>query len=298
MPPTPLSAAIAEMPEPAFAVVDGGHFANLPKAFANAGLTSRSLFIAHPDPEVLRAGPYLVSLDNSRTRDRLLAVIDDKPAAVFWCCPDGQHVLFRHLRSINVVVIPAGQAGDADNNSNPASERHVFFRHYDPTVLALLLEILEPAQIARFMGPATQVVFFAPGSGPFVAVRPEDLPPAPRGPLRFSTEQIAALEGRMLERSRSKIAEYLRDVAPTHTASLGDENLLAHVVRSEGAAREFGIHSERAVGQLAYLMLISNSRILEIPPARAFLANGPGHPDDRPGQLMLNMTAELGRRGQ
>ena len=65
-PPDPLTklrGIVDAFPGHGFAVVDGGHFPDLPAEFSRERLFARSLFLYSADTEVQAAGPWLVRLD-------------------------------------------------------------------------------------------------------------------------------------------------------------------------------------------------------------------------------------------
>lgn len=183
---------------PVFAVLDGAQFDDLPMELMEAALTARGLYRDRgPDGslEYERTMPRMVALDGpvlggeanlqgrEATLDRLLDVAENRPAVVFWECPDGGDVLFRHLRSINMVLFPRdevsaphqrGDEGEAIQgveeaiDTQPSSEQasvapHGFelvtFRHADANVLAQVLPALSHIQCDRFMGPCRSVIF-------------------------------------------------------------------------------------------------------------------------------------------
>ena len=88
------------MPQPVFAVLDGGLFDNLPVMLAATGLTARSLFLGHGEQAAERYGPWLVNMpwpaDVVTTPD----LVQGLPAAVFWSCGDDA-TLYHYLRRLN-----------------------------------------------------------------------------------------------------------------------------------------------------------------------------------------------------
>ena len=75
-----LSAAVVRMPSPVFAVVDGGHFDDLPGALSGAGLLARSLFLGQGDRTIERHGPWFVPVCNERDVGAVLGIVGDRPA--------------------------------------------------------------------------------------------------------------------------------------------------------------------------------------------------------------------------
>ncbi|WP_416409127.1 hypothetical protein [Agrobacterium rosae] len=264
--------------------------------------------------------------------EALLKLVGDQPGVVFWICNRtvSDDEMFRHLRSINRVLMPQDWATSADqkivdnqNESNfgeiasaagaqdeakPAaqdaergSERleAVVFRHADPNVMLQVFPLLSPEQAARLIGPAEQV-FFAPGpmwgGGIKRARRPVGVVP-PKGMLRINTEQMAELHAVRAQSSQRKIAGYLRTVAPQQTAGISDQDLDVFVTRSYRSGTKLGLRAERGQGYWAYLLLYSGGRMGRDPATRDMLLNHPelGTPDQKIYLLMQRLSSLPGR---
>jgi Domain of unknown function (DUF4123) len=151
---------VAAMPGPRFAVLDGALYADLPGELTDRSVAAISLFRDHPDHDVENAGPWMVSLDVPEAINEVLELSlgANQASGVFWSCPGGEAVLLQHLRTINMVLLPSPDLG---------SHRAVMFRHWDPNVLAMVLGVLDKAQLREFIGPAETLVFDAPDFGGF-----------------------------------------------------------------------------------------------------------------------------------
>ena len=91
---------------PVFAVLDGAQFDNLPQELLLGDFVSRPLYLDRGDnnPELIITAPHMVWLDErpekitgrapQDTIPALLALIANRPAAVFWQCPDGADALY------------------------------------------------------------------------------------------------------------------------------------------------------------------------------------------------------------
>lgn len=237
------------------------------------------------------AGPWLVKLDQSPVAiDQLSLLVGEKPASVFWCCDQGERVLWRHLRTLNMAVIPAWSADGGAAPPPDGSGREpatVTFRHWDPRVLAASLPSLTASQLARVLGPAREIAFVAPHAGSLRRlVKDPSWPPAKPGLLAFDDAQIAALNARRLSASHRKIATMLREVEPAATASLSDEQLLTHVRISDVQGRKLGIQAEAAHGTWAYLLMMSNGRLLRERQLLEFISHGDRPPDAQVRRLL------------
>ena len=305
-----LARRIEAMPKPRFAVMDGARFPDLPHLLGEDGLRHRSLFLNQADVEVERAGIWLVPLVADRDIEKVVSLCEERPAAVFWSCSDGEDALHRHLRSINLVVVAlpldettrdaadasAPDASEAGETIGPHASRAetVCFRHADPNVLASLLPLLDPAQFARIFGPADYIVMHAPDyGGPNRAPRPDDLPIAPAGLLRIREDQMAALEGARTQKSRRKIAAYLRKIDPAQTAAMSDGELVEFVQLSERSGRNLGLRSERAQGLWASMTLASHGRIANRPEVRAYLQTPDGTSADERVRRLVARLAQM-----
>jgi hypothetical protein len=268
--------AVLDMPSTAYAVVDGAHFDDVLMSLAASDIPARSLFINRRSPGAVRAGPFLAEIRTRAAREALFQFLGDKPAAVFWSCSQGESILFRHLRTINMVSIP----------SAIKDEETVLFRHYDPLVLTLVIPLLNDQQFARVIGPTEDIVMFAPDSGLRHVRRPADLPTPRAGLLQVSAEQIAGIEDGMRKRSLLRIANYLREVAPEMTAAMADHVLFEFVRESEEVGRVLGLRTEQGFGRWACLMLMTKGQAATLRGVRTYIADGKAAPDQQVKSLM------------
>ncbi len=261
-----LHAIVSGFTAPAYALVDGGHYADLPTLLGRERLLGRSLFLSTADVEVQRAGPWLVTLDRLPDAiDKVLSIVEGKPAAVFWCSDAGEVSLWRHLRGLNMAKIPAwaadGLEAPARIDATDVFET-VAFRHWDPRVLGALMPTLDAAQFARVLGSSREVAFLSDDhGGARRIICDRSWPAASPGLLTLSSSQIVALTDRRLSASHRRIMAYLRDVAPQQTVEVSDEDLLYQVRYCESVGRDLGITSERGHAQWAFLMVLSEGRI-------------------------------------
>lgn len=220
----------------------------------------------------------------------------DLPAAVLWTGDAGlsEERLWRHLRTLNMVLIP--KEYDRQNVPPPfaGEETHeaVMFRHADGNVLAEVLPVLDASQFSRVFGPAKALLFLAPdhpasdGSPLRRAVLPDDAPAAQPGLLKLSMDEMRGIEEMRLERSRHKVMNYLRDVDPGATEGLSDRELRALIVKYEKSGDAMGLQSERAHMKWAYLMSVSDGELAKSSAAKSFFSESSKHPDDRIDDVM------------
>jgi hypothetical protein len=276
-------AAIDMLPEPSFAILDGGHFDDLQDELADAGINSRSLFLPGGDADMLRDGPWLVSLTDRSIRAHIEGLAVEKPCAVFWSCPDGEQALWQHLRSINEIMIPDDRiAGNDGKSGTPVKYERVLFRHWDPNVLGSLLPLLHAEQFARVFGPATGILMNATDYGGLKrAPRPNDLPSPKPGLLQIEPEQIDSLKEAMLHSSRLRIARYLKGNVPPHFSGTTDSYFWGVTLASEETADELGIRTERGRARWSYVMMLSDGKAAGAPEVRNYIQDGNGTPDNR-----------------
>jgi hypothetical protein len=292
-----LQVTLGEMPQPLFAVLDGALFDDLPGDLLGAGFSCRSLFLEHGDVEVERAGPWLFALNNERARAHAEALAIAQPCAVFWSCAEGEMALWRHLRTLNEVLIPLEGEAQGELTDAPSGQERVMFRHWDPNVLASVMPLLDASQFARVFGPSAYILINAPDHGGLRRIpRPDALPPAPHGPLRLSPEQMEGLKAAATRSSRDRIHRYLLDVAPNEASVLGEARMRDIVLLSEKTGKDLALESEQAYGRWSYVMVRTNGRALEQAGLREWISDGAGHPDEKMVLLLKSIShAEVGR---
>ena len=297
-----LAHTVRRLPTPAFAVLDGALWDDLPRELGQAGLSGRSLFLG-AGTETEAAGPWLVAMGRrDGDVETILALVGERPAAAYWGCSAGEVALYRHLRTLNQMQMtrPAPESPGEQAVSSPVAEV-VLFRHWDPRALGCVLPLLDEFQYARLLGPAEEVAVLDPvplgGLGVRRAVRLPDLPMAPRGRLTLDAEQIAALDETMQERSRRRVAAYLRDAAPELTGSLSDAALHGRVRQCQATGTALGLSSERAQMKWAYLMVLTDGRAAGTPEVVRFIRSGPS-PDAQVDEAMRQVVAAARSHGE
>ncbi|MGV1760145.1 DUF4123 domain-containing protein [Rhizobium sp. A22-96] len=260
-------AALDAMPRPLFAVLDGGHFDDLEDELAEAGIMSRSLFLKGGDTAMRRDGPWLVTLRDRKTHEHVERLALEKPCAVFWSCPDGEQALWRHLRSINQVLVPDDRVPENNGQAGKSiAYERVLFRHWDPNVLGSFMPLLSVKQFARVLGPATAILTKVTDTGRFKrALRPKNLPEAPKGPLRFELAQIEPVSKAKFRVMNERVSEYLCSVAEEKTKEFSGDEFSAFVENSIKESSDLGVTSEGAHCRWAYMKLVSGGRITASP---------------------------------
>lgn len=307
---------------PTFAVLDGAQFDNLPDALREGEFVARSLYLDRGDnnPDQVITAPHLVLLDErpatvlgrapEQTVPALMALLEGKPAAVFWQCPTGEEALFKHLRGINMVLYPKSALPPADvsddKNTDDALKTHelVLFRHADANALAQVYAAVTVEEKARLYGPA-QALLFKPSedwsTGPEWSYlpRPEDLPPPRPGSLTLSEATAERLSEARVSQSQKKIVQYLQNVAPEQTAAMGEAQLNAQTRYFMDDGKQLGLKSEAALGRWCYLEMITGGHLGRDPETRRFLTmHGPElHPDQRVRVLLKETARALDETG-
>lgn len=283
-----LRQALGKMPRPLFAVLDGGLFDDLPGDLTRKNIACRSLFLDHADKDIELAGPWLVALADEEALNHVTDLALVKPCAVFWSCPGGDMTLWRHLRTINEILIPAEAAAGETIPSEPSGEfRRVLFRHWDPNVFASVLPLLSGEQFARAFGPAEVILMNAPDYGGLKrATKRTDWPEPVRGLLRIEPDQIGRLQEAMVHSSRLRIARYLKENIPPNPPGISDETAWRATLANEKTARQLGVQTEAGKARWAYLNIVSDNKATEIPEIRRYIQNGEESPDEQVRSLM------------
>jgi hypothetical protein len=312
-----------------FAVLDGAQFDDLPMALFDENFVHRSLYLDRGNGTVdqLRTAPQLVWLDRDRgmqrhnadqndgkplfpVLERLLSLVADRPAIVFWVCEAGGEVLYRHLRGINKILLPTDAArGTSDrleplpsnaDQPNDADHEMVLYRHCDANVMAQVLPALTLPNMARVLGPASQILCSPDdhwAERPLRLLRNPDMPIAPIGPLKLSTAEVHKIEDRREVKACQTVRGYLRRYASDVTKKFSDDELNARVWAYRNEAKRYGIRSEAAHHRWAYLQIVSGGRIADNEDFNRFMrhSNPSVSPDERIGLLMKATTAHLRR---
>ena len=270
-----LSKTVISFGASGFALVDGAHFDDLPATLLREGLGVRSLFLDTSDSEVQKAGPWLVALDQAPfTFERLLRIVDSKPAAIFWCCEEGESVLYRHLRTLNMVLLPKWAVDKEKPPELPAKANEVAaFRHFDPRVLGAVLPVFDAPQLSRFLGPSREIVFSSADYGVKRLLRDTIWSAPSPGMLKMTSTQLAMMSDRRSRVSRDRIGRYLRAYAPAHTQGLNDDDLSHVVARYFDQASDMGATTERSIGIWSYLQITSYRDLSRDGFAGTFLAD-------------------------
>jgi hypothetical protein len=111
-----------------FATLDGAQFDDLPGELEAKGLARRPLYMDRGDRDRERAAIQLVpvggaaaSPEREAVLAQLLDLVGGRHAVVFWQCPAGEDALYKHLRTINMVLIPKGTDAYEDEADEEAS---------------------------------------------------------------------------------------------------------------------------------------------------------------------------------
>ncbi|SDP37478.1 DUF4123 domain-containing protein [Phyllobacterium sp. OV277] len=285
-------AVLDGLPRPLFAVLDGGHFDDLEDELADVGITSRSLFLRGGEEAMRRDGPLLVALNDRKTREHIEELVLEKPCAVFWSCPEGEQALWRHLRTINEVLIPDTRFPNNDGRSGKSGKyERVLFRHWDPNVFAPILRLLDVQQFARLFGPAQSIFMNAIGDSGLTRVpRPENLPKMPKGMLTIDADQLKAVETRHQTAYCRRMSAILREMAPHETAGMSEQELNDRVLRYEASGNKLGLTQERSLSIWGFMMIASGDRIENQPEIQKYLRSGPDTPDQNVETLLYQMT--------
>jgi hypothetical protein len=248
----------------------------------------------------------LGNLDPNKQLDLIAGIADDSPAAVFWIGDANltEANLWRHLRALNMVLIPKVYGEDDPPPIEAGDQTHdaLMFRHADGNVLAEVLPVLDAAQFSRVFGPAKALMFLAPDhpdsdcSTLRRAVLPDNAPPAPPGMLKLSMEQMEGIEEIRFERVQKRTTEYLQRVGGDKLEGRSEAALRrdADIWLKSGMA--YGVKSECALWQWSYLQLYTRGRLGDVPGIDDYMRRWPGRPDAKVDYLMSASIARLRER--
>lgn len=185
-----------------FAVIDGAQFDDLPSELTLAGVAARGLYLEGPDRAAVASGPLLVSAETAHAQPVIEALAAARPAVVLWSWPQGEAALYRHLRSLTMFDIPC------DPHISGELYESVLFRIADPRVIALVLPLLTPPQLARFMGAAGQIGLIDESGVPRIIRLLDDVEPA-KGRIALDAKQYEEVKRRYDKWFRAQlIAEF------------------------------------------------------------------------------------------
>jgi hypothetical protein len=234
---------------------------------------------------------------------QIAAIAADLPAAIFWIgdADLSQAKFWRHLRTLNMALIPKGYGEDDPPPLEPGGETHdaLMFRHADGNVLAEVLPVLDGAQFSRVFGPAKALMFLAPdhpasdGSTVRRALLPDDAPPAPPGMLKLSMEQMLGIEEIRFERLQKRTTEYLRRVGADKLEGRKEAALRRDTDIWLKSGMAYGVKSECALWQWSYLQLYTRGQLTQVPGLDDYMRRGPGHPNDKVDLIMSSAISRL-----
>lgn len=309
--------------EPVFASLDGAQFPDLPDALFAVDLRAVALFRERTDPtqrDYNRTAPRLLSLDGQTDWDgsvlaredtlgRLLELIGDNPAAVFWACPAGPDVLFDHLRRINRVLYPAGDVpprpsnggapSDETASSEPAADagyEWVTFRHADARAFVQVASNLSDANRSKLLGPASEVLAPMDGSpaGNLERFIAQGVPTSSVGPLRLSPDEVRRIEATRLAEVENVLDAYLERTLPREVrAQISDEDRRDYVRFALEDCQELGVATRAGRARWSYMVAMTNGRISRDRRIRDLVRFGGRDPDDQVAQVLRSSARWL-----
>lgn len=282
-----LKAAIAKASAPLYAVLDGAQFDDLPGLLFDHDFKHKPLYMdmGSEDKEVAKTAPQFVRFDKwdywendltpAQRAESLIDILELPASAVFWASHAEPKLLFRHLRTINYIMIPRDADTpplpdpldpDAAPDGNTATHQRVLFRHADANVIAQVVPELGEHRLPRFFGPADSIICKPDaewGMGEEVLTLE-----SPGGEwnakqmVTLSERTMARIEVRRVEILRFNVGEFLRDMLPDETDNMSDKDVYDYVIRTEASAEDIGISSMDGLSMWAYLSMRSHEASL------------------------------------
>lgn len=162
-----LRAALFATPDlTAYAIVDGAARLDLATQLHDHPAPHTCLFIGALEPELAATAPWLIALEPGAAITDILLRGWGGAQGVFALSRLGLTEMRRKLRSLTMVGLPDG--------------RNVFFRFYDPRVMAATAPLLNEAQRTEFFGRGGIEAFLFEGpEGGALRFLPDGAGPAP-----------------------------------------------------------------------------------------------------------------------
>lgn len=262
-----LRASLMAIPGHRFAVIDGIRDPETRDDLAALGLVGEPLYLANENHIDIWAGPILVDLHEPPAAVRFMDQSPHAHGAVFWGWPGTMATLKRHLRSLNMAIIPPAE----DDDTAGREDSLALFRHYDPDALAPVVPVFDRAQLSRFFGDALAILYAVEDYGGLKALaRPIDLPMPARGPIKLDKAQAAQVTANWRASSRVRLSHYLRDVMPDETAMLDAATLLQRATVYEEQARSLGLETEIDFARWSILQLATGDGLFDEQLRRSF----------------------------
>lgn len=311
-----------------FAVIDGAQFDDLPVALFGRHFVHTPLYTNRGNltPDQVKTAPQLVWLDRDRKSehyepsaenfpieeqvlDRLFDLVEERPAVVFWQCEAGAEVLYRHLRTINMVLYPtaAGKSELKDYERSPYAAAakdsedyddldfdRVIFRHADANVMAQIVPCVTAKTYARLLGPANWSVFVPDDDWSETAVflgPRSTLSPSDPGPLALQLAEVNAIEAFRQDKAWFRRVRYLRETTPDETKTASDGELLDYIKVCTDLGHQIGLKSEGAQCRWSYLMLVTRGAIARSNDVVSYIRQGGSSPDEQI-QLLFKSTIQ------
>ncbi|PDT11112.1 MULTISPECIES: hypothetical protein [unclassified Rhizobium] len=325
-----LKPLILEAQQPVFAVLDGAQFEDLPRALFDADFVFKSLYLDRGEGDRARilTAPQLVWLDrdyysfekdntgrprstSAQIVDRLIDLVGGRPAVVFWMCGEGGDVLYRHLRTINMILLPATSQIDRGksyernplsqeiDHDQPSGDERVLFRHADSNVMAQVMPSLSYSNMSRVLGPANQILYSADADWsekPMSIRRAKDMSLPKAGPLKLNSDEVVRIENWRRRATRRRRVSYLQDTCPVETKGATQEALERHLLVSEETGAKLGLISEGAHCRWAFMMCKTNGRIAQSRDATEFISRKGVSPDEQVKVFMRGVIGALRSR--
>ena len=282
-----LKAALAKAAAPLYAVLDGAQFDDLPGLLFDHDFKHKPLYMdmGSEDREIAKTAPQFVRFDKwdywendltpAQRAESLVDILELPASAVFWACPGEPKLLFRHLRTINYIMIPRDADTpplpdpldpDAAPDGNSATHQRVLFRHADANVIAQVVPELGEHRLPRFFGPAVNIIC-APDAewGMGEEVMTLTNPGGdwnPKQMLTLSERTMARIDERRLASLRMKTVFHLGKTYPAYVKPMDKKALYEFVLKCDRCADELGIEDDTGFESFAELALLTKGSIL------------------------------------
>ena len=244
------------------------------------------LYRGELDPEIAAEAPYLVRADPELI-DWLHANVWKTPWGIFAISDAGPRVLRKHFRRFLIVQDEVDEA--------------VYFRYYDPRVLAIYLPTCTEAELDTFLGPVLAFSVADPQKGGATyfyrdaPARPAAPPPADAPPLRLRPEQMKAFAEAARKRFEDRMVRSIRRLFPDVWKKAGEERTRARIRYGIDRAARHGIEEERDVRRYIHMMYRFGDDFETNPWAQEILVRKDADPVETAARLRTAAAREWAR---
>ncbi|MFN7932956.1 MAG: DUF4123 domain-containing protein [Bryobacteraceae bacterium] len=238
-------------------MLDAAHIPNLHHLLRELNIQNLPLFRESPEENILHVTPFICRFSPSEIFLHWMTMFPVVLETALFCTSTAPlEQTHAHLRRFLLVKDDIG--------------RQVYFRFWDPRVIAPFLESATPEERRWFCGPIRSVAYYDKAKyqaefkvqllnwrmPPELAATPLKPLPDVHRPFQFRPEQMRRFEQQMSESYDQRLVAYLKERYPKQLAEAKPEQLKKLVLDARGAGPKIGLNSGREITHFAELMVI------------------------------------------